>query len=84
MPEAEVGAVTHYFTRIGVAAIRLTGTLKVGDTVHILGTSTDFEQSVASMQIEHDEVQEATAGQEIGIKMAERVREGDTVYRVEG
>jgi putative protease len=66
-----------------VAAIKLTGTLKVGDTVHILGTSTDFHESVASMQIERDAVHEATAGQEIGIKVAERVREGDTVYRVE-
>jgi len=80
MQEAQVGTVTHYFTRIGVAAIRLTATLRVGDTVHILGRSTDFEQTVDSMQIEHAEVEEATAGQEIGLKVAERVREGDIVY----
>lgn len=83
MQETQVGIVTHYFTRIGVAAIRLTGTLRVGNTVHILGRSTDCQETIRSMEIEHAAVEEATAGQEIGLKVAERVREGDIVYRVQ-
>jgi putative protease len=82
MPEVEIGKVASYFARIGVAAIELTGELKVGDAIHIQGHTTDFNQEVESMQIEHESVEKAEAGQGIGIKVRERVRERDTVYRV--
>jgi translation elongation factor EF-1alpha len=78
----EVGKVTHYFTKIGVAVVELSGNLKVGETIRIKGATTDFEQKVKSMQIEHEELQEAQAGQAIGMKVKEHVRESDIVYKV--
>lgn len=81
MGEELVGVVTHYFGRIEVAAVRLSGRLRVGDWIHILGHTTDFEQRVSSMEIEHRPVTEALPGQEIGLKVEERAREGDRVYR---
>ena len=77
----EVGHVTHFFLKISVAVIELKAPLAVGDTVHIKGPTTDFEQIVESMQIEHKNVQRAEAGQSIGLKVAQRVREKDTVYK---
>lgn len=77
----EVGHVTHFFSKISVAVIELTASLAVGDTIVIRGPTTDFEQRVESMQIEHVNVQQAKAGQSIGLKVAERVREKDTVYK---
>lgn len=77
----EVGHVTHFFSKISVAVIELTATLAVGDTIIVKGPTTDFEQRVESMQIEHVNVQQAKAGQSIGLKVAERVREKDTVYK---
>jgi putative protease len=77
----EVGRVTHFFSKISVAVIELRKTLKVGDTIAFKGPTTDFEQSVDSMQIEHKNVQEAEAGQSIGLKVVQRVRETDVVYR---
>jgi translation elongation factor EF-1alpha len=83
MAEKTIGTVSHYFGRIKVAAIELTDELAVGDTIHIMGSTTDFEQVVTSMQIEHENVEVAGAGQSVGIKVADRVRAGDTVYKVE-
>jgi translation initiation factor IF-2 len=84
MAEREIGAVSHYFDRIEVAAIKLTGGgLKSGDKICIRGHSTDFEQVVTSMQIEHAAVTEAKAGDEIGIKVDERVHEHDKVFKIE-
>ncbi len=80
--ETEVGKVKDYFAKIGVAGIELTGLLSVGDTIHIKGHTTDFSQKVESMQIEHDNVEEAKAGDSIGIKVDDRVRSNDTVYKV--
>ena len=80
--EVEIGKVVDYFARIGVAGIDLTGPLKVGDRIHIKGHTSDFEQVVQSIQIEHEPVPEAKAGDKIGIKMAERCRGGDKVYRI--
>jgi putative protease len=77
----EVGRVTHFFSKISVAVIELKAPLAVGDTVHIKGPTTDFEQLVESMQIEHKNVQRAEAGQSIGLKVAQRVREKDMVYK---
>lgn len=82
MPEENVGIVKDYFAKVGVAGIDVTGHLKVGDTIHIKGHTSDFEQVVESMQIEHDQVEEAKAGDAIGIKVSERCRDGDTVYKV--
>lgn len=80
----EVGRVTHYFTKIGVAVVNLTDTLSVGDKIVIRGASTNFEQIVESMQIEHKNVNVAYSGQSIGLKVNQRVREGDRVYKVLG
>lgn len=77
----EIGRITHFFTKISVAVIELTATLKVGDTIAIKGPTTDFEQVVESMQIEHKDVQRAEARQSIGLKVAQRVRERDMVYK---
>ncbi len=78
----EVGRVTHYFTKIGVAIVELVDTLSVGDRILVQGPSTNFEQTVDSMQIEHKNVTTAQAGQSIGLKTKERVREIDKVYKV--
>ena len=78
----EVGKVTHYFTKLGVAIIELTDTLKVGDKIHIKGATSDFKQKIASMQIEHEKIEEAKKGQGIGLKVKEHAREHDTVYKV--
>jgi selenocysteine-specific translation elongation factor len=82
MPEEEVGKVSDFFARPVVAGIELTGTVKVGDKIHIKGHTTDMEFVVDSMQIDNVNVQEAKAGDSIGIKVADRVRRGDTIYRV--
>lgn len=78
--EKLVGKVTHYYSGIGVAIIKLTGVLKAGDTAHFCGATTDFDQDVESMQIEHKTITSAKKGDEIGIKVVEKVREGDEVY----
>ena len=77
-----VGLVSHYYTNIGVAVIDLNDSLAVGDKISIEGASTNFTQAVDSMQIEHKDVKEAKSGDSIGLKVAERVREGDKVYKV--
>ncbi len=83
MEQTRVGQVFKYFAQPGVAAIELTeGALYIGDTIHIQGTTTDFSQELESMQIEHESVEGAEQGQSVGIKVAERVRPGDTVYRI--
>ncbi len=80
--EEEIGRVVDYYAKIGVAGIDLTGKLSAGDTIHIKGHTTDLEQVVESMQVEHDQVDEAGAGDKIGIKVSDRCRGGDHVYRV--
>ncbi len=81
--EEKIGEVEHYFTDISVAAIKITGgTLRVGDTIHIVGATTDFSQPVNSMEIDRTSVEEVSTGDEVGIRTTGRVREGDTVYRV--
>ena len=81
--EQEVGRVTDYFAHIGVAGIDLTAPLRVGDRIRIKGHTTDLEQAVDSIQIEHESVQEAKPGDKIGIKVADRCRAGDHVFRLE-
>jgi putative protease len=84
MGRQEIGTVFHYYTKAGVAALQLTaGDLSVGDTIMIEGPSTSITMEVESIQIEHQSVQKATAGQNVGIKVPERARQGDKVYKIE-
>jgi putative protease len=79
----KIGIVFTYFSKIAVAGIRLTdGDLKVGDTISFEGHTTNFIQNVGSMQMEHGPVQEAKKGEEVGIKVDERVRNHDLVYKI--
>jgi len=82
MPEVEIGKVSDFFARPVVAGIELTAMLKLGDKIRIKGYTTDVEFTVDSMQINNADVNEAKAGDDIGIKVNERVRRGDTVYKV--
>ena len=77
----EVGRVSHFFTQISVAVIELTATVSVGDRILIKGPTTNLEQTIDSMEIEHEKVQKAGAGQSIGMKVKDRVRETDVVYK---
>ncbi len=78
----EVGRITHFFSKINVAVVELKEALSVGDKIRVQGPSTDFEQAVASMQIEHESVKTAKAGQSVGLKVDDHVRENDIVYKV--
>jgi putative protease len=82
VPEIEVGVVSDFFARPVVAGITLSGALKVGDRVHIKGHTTDQEFTVESLQILNSPVAEAKAGDAVGVKVPDRVRPGDKVYRV--
>jgi translation elongation factor EF-Tu-like GTPase len=84
MPEEKlIGEVTHYFGKIGVAVVKLSDDLKVGDQIKIVGKKgEEFTQTVESMQIEHKNVQEAKAGDLIGLKVSQKVREGYKVYKI--
>ena len=82
MPEVEIGNVSDFFARPVVAGIELTAPLKVGDKIHIAGHTTDMEMTVESMQINNADVQEGKAGDAVGVKVSDRVRRGDTVYKV--
>lgn len=82
MPEELIGEVTDFFSKPVVAGIHLTGTMKVGDNIHIKGHTTDLQMSVQSMQIHNQNVSEAKAGDDVGIKVSDRVRRGDKVYKV--
>ncbi|MBA7606527.1 hypothetical protein ES703_13676 [subsurface metagenome] len=82
MPEVVIGKVTDFFARPIVAGIELTATVKLGDKIHIKGYTTDMELTVDSMQIDNVDVKQAKAGDSIGIKVSERVRRGDMVYKV--
>ena len=83
--EEEIGKVSHYFSKIGVAAIEITkGSLSVGETIRVKGHTTDFTQRVDSMQLDNQSVQQALPGQSIGIKVADHARQHDAVYKVTG
>ena len=83
MKEEKIGFVSNYFSKISVAAVEITsGTVSVGDTLHFLGHTTDFESRVHSLQIEHKSVTEAKKGDSVGIKVSEKARRGDTVYKI--
>ena len=83
MEEKKIGFVSNYFGKISVAAVEITeGTVSVGDTVPFLGHTTDFESKVHSMQIEHKSVMEAKKGDSVGIKVSEKARAKDNVYKI--
>ena len=82
MPEEEIGQVSDFFARPVVAGIELTAALKVGDKIHIKGHTTDIEFTVDSIQINNVNVEQGKAGDAVGIKVSDRVRRGDTVYKV--
>lgn len=84
MGEKEIGRITHYFSKIGVAVVELTdGTLSAGDTIHIKGHTTDLTQTVESLQIEHETVTTIKVGDAAGLRVKDHVREHDIVYKVE-
>tara|TARA_Y100000034_G_C6849475_1_gene385195 strand:+ start:829 stop:1074 length:246 start_codon:yes stop_codon:yes gene_type:complete len=78
----EIGTVTHFFDKVSVAVIELSVGLKVGDKIQIKGSTTDFTQKVASMQVEHEKLDKAKKGDAIGLKVKERVRPNDKVFLV--
>jgi translation elongation factor EF-1alpha len=82
MSGTQIGQITHYFDHINVAALDLTEPLRVGDTVHILGHSTDFQQKVTSLQIEHQAVDEAKPGDDVGMKVIQKVHAHDKVFKL--
>lgn len=79
----KVGIVTHYYTGIGVGIVKASVPFKVGDSLQFKGATTDFKQSVSEMQFNHETIEQAKKGQEVGIKLDEKVREGDEVFLVE-
>ena len=81
--EEEVGKITHFFPKISVAVVEITkGSLKKGDKIHVKGATSDFTQKIASMQVEHETVEEAKKGDAIGLKVKDATREHDLVYKV--
>jgi translation elongation factor EF-Tu-like GTPase len=83
MAEVEIGKISEFFARPVVAGIALTAPLKTGDKIHIVGHTTNLEMTVESMQINNVNLREAKTGDNIGIKVRDRVRKGDTVFKVE-
>lgn len=81
--EILVGKITHYYKSLGVAALELSDFLEVGNVIHIKGHTTDFEQKVESMEVDHKNMAKAERGQGVGLKVKDYVREHDKVYRVE-
>ena len=82
MSETRIGEVVHVFNKINVAVLSLRDSISVGDNVRFLGYSTDFQQEVESLQIEHQSVDDAFSGQDVAIKVAYRVRQHDKVFRL--
>jgi hypothetical protein len=81
MVEVEIGKVIHYFSKAGVAAIHVDNVLRVGDTIHVKGHTSDFTQRIDSMQVDNQTVPEAVAGQTIGLRVKDHAREHDLVYK---
>jgi putative protease len=83
MKETKVGTISHYYDHIGVGVVKVSRNLKVGDKIHIKGKTADFNQEVASMQVEHAQIQTAKKGDAVGMKVDQEIKEGDEVYKVE-
>lgn len=82
MADTKVGKITHYYGHISVGVVKLSGALAVGDTIKIVGHGREFTQKVQSMQLEHEALQKAKKGQDIGLKVDQKVKDGDMVYKV--
>jgi len=83
MAEQRIGKVTHYWSKLAVAGIEITaGEVKVGDTIHFKGHTTDFTQRIESMQVEHEAITVARAGDSVGMKVIDHVRDHDEIYKV--
>jgi len=82
MAEMSIGKVTHYFDHISVAVLQLTEAIRVGDTIHFHGHSTDFNQTVDSLQLEHQAVSEGKPGQDVALKVVQKVHPNDAVFKV--
>ena len=83
MVEEKIGIIEHFFNKVSVAAIKITnGELKIGDTIHVVGAHTDFKQKIESMEIDRNPVQSVKTGDDVGIKVKDRVREHDVVYKI--
>ena len=82
MKEKHLGVVSNYFSKVGVAAIKLEGKLKVGDRIRIVGGNVNFEQPVEEMQINLKDIKEAKKGDDVGIKISEKVRKGYNVFKI--
>ncbi len=80
--EKLIGKIIHYFGNINVGIIELADELKVGETIHVKSSTTDFEQVVDSMQVEHQNIEAAKAGDQVGLKVAQKVKEGDQIFKV--
>ena len=80
--EKKIGKITHYFGNIGVGVLELSGELKVGETIRIVGGDRDFTQEVSSMQVEHENIEKAKKGDAVGLKLDELAKPGDLVYKV--
>ena len=83
MAEKKVGQILHYYSEIGVGVIKVLKPIKKGDKIHVKGHTTDFTQKLTSMQIEHKKIESAKKGQEIGVKLKDKVREHDVIYLAE-
>lgn len=83
MADKKIGTITHFFDKISVGIIKLDGKLKVGDKIKIQGGTTNFEQEVSEIQLEHASIPEGKKGQEVGIKVNEKVKEGNQVFLLE-
>ena len=83
MVEEKIGIVEHFFNKVSVAAIKITaGELKIGDTIHFVGTHTDFKQKIETMEINRNPVKTVKKGDDVGIKVKDRVHEHDVVYKI--
>jgi len=82
MADIKVGKITHYFDRIGVAVVELSGSLTVGDQIRVSGHDQEFTQAVSSIQVEHQNLQTADKGDTIGMKLDKPVHEGDEIYKI--
>lgn len=82
MAEEHIGTITHYFGKPGVGVVKLDAAVKVGDMLQFRGNTTDFQQKLESMEVDHAAVESAEPGAEVAFKVSERVRQGDEVYRV--
>lgn len=81
MEEQQLGKIVHYFDKIGVGVIKLDAALSVGDTIHVKGKTSDFEQAVGSMQVDKEPVQSGTKGDEVAVKLEGKAKEGDMIYK---